>query len=291
MADIKNVGVALTFDYDAYSLWIGTFGAKSPSMLSRGEFGPIGVRRILATLEHYRIPGTFYIPGHTAYAFPKSVQDIAAAGHEIGHHGWIHENPVTVPRDRERWILEKGFKALDDVAGVRPVGYRSPAWDNSPDSIPLLLEFGFEYESSLMGSDFEPYWCRVGDEFTLDDPYKFGTPVDIVELPVAWHLDDFPHFEYVVGRNAVNQSVLTPRDLLQMWKDEFDYLYGRIGTGLFSATMHPQVIGRAHRMLLLEQFIEHVKDKPGVHFTTMRDYCRMWREGKTPCLPPEAARP
>jgi hypothetical protein len=44
-------------------------------------------------------------------------------------------------------------------------------------------------------------------------------------------------------------------------------------------------------MLILEQFIEHVKEKPGVHFTTMQAYCRTWREGKTPCLPIEAARP
>lgn len=289
MSQTKDVGVALTFDYDGVSLWIGTFGAKSPSMLSRGEFCSVGIRRILATLEHYKIPATFYIPGHTAYAYPSTVQDIAAAGHEIGHHGWIHENPVTVSPERERWILEKGFKALKDVAGVRPVGYRSPAWDNSPQSIPLLLEYGFEYESSMMATDFEPYWCRLGDEFTMDDPYKFGTPVNLVELPVAWHLDDFPQFEYVVGKNGINQGILTPRDFLQMWKDEFDYLYDRIGTGLFSATMHPQVIGRAHRMLILEQFIEHVKDKPGVTFTTMADYARKWRVGKTPSLPVEAS--
>jgi peptidoglycan/xylan/chitin deacetylase (PgdA/CDA1 family) len=286
----KNVGVALTFDYDAMSLWIGTFGAKSPSMTSRGEFGVIGVRRILSTLEHYKIPGTFYIPGHTAYAFPKSVQDIAAAGHEIGHHGWIHENPVTVSPERERWILEKGFKALDEVAGVRPAGYRSPAWDNSPNSIPLLLEYGFEYESSQMATDFEPYWCRVGDAFTLDDPYTFGTPVNLVELPVAWHLDDFPQFEYVVSKGGIIQGVQTPRTLLQVWKDEFDYLYDRIGEGLFSITMHPQVIGRAHRLLLLEGIIEHVKDKPGVHFTTMIDYCRKWKSGKTPSLSLEIGR-
>ena len=128
----KNVGVALTFDYDAMSLWIGTFGAKSPSMTSRGEFGVIGVRRILSTLAHYKIPGTFYIPGHTAYAFPKSVQDIAAAGHEIGHHGWIHENPVTVPPARERWILEKGFQAQNPassfarLAGIAERGMKLP---------------------------------------------------------------------------------------------------------------------------------------------------------------------
>jgi peptidoglycan/xylan/chitin deacetylase (PgdA/CDA1 family) len=285
----KDVRIALTFDFDAYSLWIGTFDSNSPSMLSRGEFGPVGVRRILAALEAEKIPATFYIPGHTAYAFPKTVEAVAAAGHEIGHHGWVHENPASVSPEKERWILEKGFEALDKVAGVRPTGYRSPAWDNSPQTVPLLLEHGFEYESSMMGSDFQPYWCRIGDSWSKDGPYEFGKPVDLVEMPVAWHLDDFPQFEYVVGKSNTNQGVLTPRDLLQMWKDEFDYLYDRIGEGVFIATMHPQTVGRGHRMLLLEQFIDYVKDKPGVSFTRMGDYARHWKTGKTPSLPADTA--
>jgi peptidoglycan-N-acetylglucosamine deacetylase len=282
----KDVGVALTFDYDAISLWIGTFGAKT-SMISRGEFGVIGARRILSTLEHYKIPGTFFIPGHTAYAFPKSVQDIAAAGHEIGHHGWIHEIPATVSPEREREILEKGFKALKEVAGVRPAGYRSPASDNTPNSVPLLLDLGFEYDSSEMASDFEPYWCRVGDSFDLDEPYKFGSPVNLVELPVAWHLDDFPHVEFVMSKAGLFPAAQTPDSLLKIWKDEFDFLYNRIGKGLFTVTMHPQVIGRGHRLPLLEAFIEYVKDKPGVYFTKMIDYCRKWKSEKTPSLSPE----
>jgi peptidoglycan-N-acetylglucosamine deacetylase len=282
----KDVGVALTFDYDAISLWIGTFGAKT-SMISRGEFGVIGARRILSTLEHYKIPGTFFIPGHTAYAFPKSVQDIAAAGHEIGHHGWIHEIPATVSPEREREILEKGFKALKEVAGVRPAGYRSPASDNTPNSVPLLLDLGFEYDSSEMASDFEPYWCRVGDSFDLDEPYKFGSPVNLVELPVAWHLDDFPHVEFVMSKVGLFPAAQTPDSLLRIWKDEFDFLYNRIGQGLFTVTMHPQVIGRGHRLPLLEAFIEYVRDKPGVYFTKMIDYCRKWKSEKTPSLSPE----
>ena len=289
MTDTKDVSVALTFDYDAISLWIGTFGAKT-SMTSRGEFGVIGVRRILSTLASYQIPGTFYIPGHTAYAFPKSVQDIAAAGHEIGHHGWIHEIPATVSPERERWILEKGLKALHEVAGVRPLGYRSPASDNTPSSVPLLLDLGFEYDSSEMANDFEPYWCRVGDSFDLDEPYKFGTPVNLVELPVAWHLDDFPHLEFVLSKFGLFPAAQTPDSLLKIWKDEFDFLYNRIGKGLFTVTMHPQVIGRGHRLQLLEGIIDHVKDRPGVHFTTMIDYCRKWKNGKTPSLSPEIAR-
>lgn len=151
--------------------------------------------------------------------------------------------------------MDKGFEALNKVAGVRPVGYRSPAWDNSPQTVPLLLEYGFAYESSLMGSEYEPYWCRVGDEWSTTDPWKFGRPVDLVGLPVSWLLDDFPHFEFVAG--GLLPGAKSPRELLQTWIDEFDYLYDKIGSGIFNVTMHPQVIGRGARMLLLQGLIEH----------------------------------
>ncbi|MGH6881086.1 polysaccharide deacetylase family protein [Hypericibacter sp.] len=291
MSTAKDVAVALSFDYDALSVWIGSFAQTSPTALSRGEFCAVGLRRILAVLENYKVPGSFYVPGHTAYAYPKTVEAIAAAGHEIGHHGWTHESPLAVTPERERWILEKGLEALQTVAGVRPAGYRSPAWDNSPHSVPLLLEHGFEYDSSMMGSDFEPYWCRVGDVASLDDPFQFGKPVDLVEMPVSWHLDDFLQFEFVATGVGMLQGAQTPRQTLETWKAEFDYLYDRIGHGIFTPTMHPQVIGRGHRLTVLEGLIEHVLSKPGARFTTVGDYCRQWRKGKTPSLPADAVQP
>ena len=282
----KNIHVALTFDYDAMSVWIGSIGAMSPSMVSRGEFGAIAVRRVLEVLREHDVKATFFVPGHTALAFPQTVIDIAADGHEIGHHGWVHENPVSLTSKEERWIMNKGLDALDRVAGVRPVGYRSPAWDNSPNTIPLLLEYGFKYESSLMGNEYEAYWCRVGDEWNTTDAWKFGKPVDLVELPVSWMLDDFPHFELIAGANSGHKS---PRDLLQVWIDEFDYLYEKIGSGIFNVTMHPQTIGRGARMLVLEGLIKHIKAKRGVKFGTCADYAEKWRVGKTPSLPRDAA--
>ena len=154
----KDVHVSLTFDYDAYSVWIGTFGATSPSMVSRGEFGPIAVRRILKLLDDYKVKASFFIPGQTVLAFPQVTLDIATAGHEIGHHGWVHENPASTTPDQERWIMDKGFECFEKVGVERPEGYRSPAWDNSPQTIPLLLEYGFKYESSLMGDEYDAYW-------------------------------------------------------------------------------------------------------------------------------------
>ncbi len=283
MTQKPPVQVALTFDFDAYSTWIGSHNATSPSMLSRGEFGPVGVRRILPLLERFGIKATFFVPGHTALAFPSAVCAIRDGGHEIGHHGWVHENPVLLSPDEERHVLLRGLEALEQVAGVRPTGYRSPAWDNSSATVPLLLEHGFEYESSMMGHDYEPYWCRVGDAWSKTEAFEFGTPVDLVELPVAWHLDDFPHFEFMAGALPGGRA---PSSVLETWIAEFDYLHDRVGEGVLVVTMHPQIIGRGSRMLMLEQFIAHVASRPNAGFTSCIDYVSHWRQGRTPSLPP-----
>jgi peptidoglycan/xylan/chitin deacetylase (PgdA/CDA1 family) len=280
-----GVTVTLTFDFDAYSTWIGTFGARSPSMLSRGEFGPIGVRRILDTLDRYSAPGTFFTPGHTALAFPDHVREIRDRGHELAHHGWVHENPVTLEAEEERRVLERGLEALWEIAEVKPVGYRSPAWDNSPNTVSLLLEMGFEYESSMMGSDFSPYWCRIGDEWSETEEYRFGKPVPLVELPVAWHLDDWPQFEYVIAPGVSMQGVRSPTPLLEIWIAELSFLHERVGSGNLNLTMHPQVIGRGHRLLMLEQFLDFASSLDGVSFRLARDVACDWRQGKSPELP------
>jgi peptidoglycan-N-acetylglucosamine deacetylase len=262
--------VCLTFDFDAISLWIGPFGATSPSMISRGEFGAVGARRILRLLDRTGIQATFFITGHTADTYPDIVRAIAAAGHEVGHHGYLHENPIALgSKEREREVLARGFEALDRAAGVRPVGYRSPSWDNSPDTVGLLLEHGFRYESSLMGKDFEPYWCRVGDVVQPDGPYLFGQEVDLVELPVSWLLDDFPHFEYLRLENRVYPGLSAASKVEEIWRDEFAYMYREVDGGVLTLTMHPQVIGRGHRMLMLERLIEHFRGHDGVRFATL----------------------
>ena len=288
MADSKDVRIALTFDYDAMSNWINTSGGRSPGMISRGEFGPIALRRILPLLDAHGIKSTFFVPGHTALAYPDTVKAIHAAGHEIGHHGWVHENPTALSAERERQVLLKGLEALDAVVGIRPVGYRSPGWDNSAVTVPLLLECGFEYESSLMGSDFEPYWCRVGDECSTTEEFRWGTPVTLIELPVAWHLDDFIQFEFVATPTGILNAARSTTMAWEIWKGEFDYLYQQIGRGVMNITMHPQVIGRGHRLLFLERFIDYVLGHAGVSFTTCVDYVRQWRVGRTPVLPRDA---
>ncbi len=272
--------VCLTFDFDAISLWIGPMGATSPSMISRGEFGVVGVERILRLLGRGGIPATFFVPGHTAETYPDTVRAIVAAGHEIGHHGYLHENPVGLAsREDERRVLERGLEALQRTVGVRPLGYRSPAWDNSPHTIELLLDYGFRYESSLMGHDFVPYWCRVGDRIQADGPYLFGQDVDLVEMPVSWVLDDFPHFEFVRSGGSLYPGLSAGSKVQEVWEDEFRFMHREVPGGIYTLTMHPEIIGRGHRMLMLERLIAFLRTHDGVAFTTLGAAAEAWRTG------------
>ena len=151
---------------------------------------------------------------------------------------------------------------------MRPRGYRSPAWDFSDNTIDLLLEFGFDYDSSCMGNDVYPYYLRQGDQASPTEPYVFGQPVDLVEVPVTWGLDDFPPFEFVWG---MNPGLTSPSDIEEIWRGDFDYAYRHAQGAVYALTMHPQVIGRGHRMLMLERLLT-LSGHDGVAFETISTY-------------------
>jgi peptidoglycan-N-acetylglucosamine deacetylase len=263
----------LTFDFDGVSSWIAE-GIDDPSALSRGEFGAtVGVPRILDLLERYEIPATFFVPGYTAETYPALVEDIAEAGHELGHHGWMHEAPADLSVEEERRALERGSAALERIAGSRPAGYRAPSWRPSRNTIALLLDHGFGYDSSCMANDFEPYYLRVGDECSRERGLQPGTLSELVELPVYWGLDDFPPFEFVAGGNTGGQP---PSAVEEIWRDEFAYAYERVPAGVLTITLHPEVSGRGHRILMLERLIRHFREHDGVEFQTAGDFVTAW---------------
>ncbi len=253
--------VCLSFDFDALSIWIA-MGQTSPTPISRGEFGVEGVNRILKLLEDENIKGTFFIPGQTILTFPSVCRDIHAAGHEIAHHGFEHVSPVNMNKDEELAALRKGNEAISSITGKGARGYRSPAWDLSPHSVDLLLEEGFTYDSSMMAHDFLPYQARHGDRLGPDGAYKFGKSTELVELPISWSLDDFPHFEYFRGGGLKPAA-----GVLENWIGDFDYMQRNSEWGVLTYTCHPFVIGRGHRMLMLEDLIHQLKAKGAIFVT------------------------
>ena len=270
--------VCISFDFDALSSWIYR-GQATPTPLSRGEYGArVGVPRLLDLLDQFRIPASFFVPGHTADTWPHLVKAIAQRGHELGNHGYMHEAPANLDAETERDVIRRGSEAIERAAGVRPTGFRSPSWDLSPHTIDILRGQGFRYDSSLMMDDFRLLWCRSGDVVHPDRAFQFGADTDLVEMPVHWILDDMPYFNF----NYQTRTGVTAASLVEeIWREEFDFMYERLPGGVYTLTMHPQIIGRGHRILLLERLIRHMQSHAGVRFARQVDVAEQWRASQS----------
>jgi peptidoglycan/xylan/chitin deacetylase (PgdA/CDA1 family) len=187
----------------------------------------------------------------------------------------VHENPAQQTPESEREVFARGLDALQRVAGVVPEGYRSPAANFSVNTIEVLLENGVRYDSSCAGSDFFPYYLRQGDAVSKTEPYVFGEACELVELPFSWSLDDFPHFEFEVGWSTDQAA---PSRVYEIWHGEFEYAHANADGGFMGICMHPQVIGRGHRLTMLDRLLSSMGSFAGVVFEPLGDFARRWRE-------------
>jgi peptidoglycan/xylan/chitin deacetylase (PgdA/CDA1 family) len=273
MADLF---VCLTFDHDNTSSAISRNNV-SPTMISRGDFGIAAMQRILRLLNDQRIPATFFIPGHTIESYPSCVAAVHANGHEIGNHGWTHRVPSTLDAEGEEAELVRANESIIKLTGRAPRGYRSPAWDLSPHSIDLLIKHGFVYDSSMMGHDYIPYQARQGDVITLQEPMVFGPDTPLIEMPISWSLDDFPHFEYTRSDAGILPGNANARLVIENFINEFKYMKKHYDWGVLTYTFHPHVIGRGHRMFMLEHMIETLRAQ-GAKFVTMETAVEEYRQ-------------
>ena len=249
-----RVAVGLSFDVDNASYVLAS-GNLALEALARGEYGAIdGLPRVLRVLDKHEVPASFFIPAVSSILHPQMIQSILAGErHEIGVHGWIHENPALLEsEEEERRLLDQTIEYFIETTGKKPVGYRSPGANFSLHTVKLLKERGFFYESSLMASD-DAY------ELLLD-----GEPTGLVEVPFLWILDDAPYF----GR----ASLRNPELVFRIFRSEFDVAYEE--GGLFTLLMHPHIIGHRSRVAELDKLIEYMKSKPGVWFATHEQIAR-----------------
>lgn len=266
----------LTFDFDVWSGFAAR-GLMTPTPISRGEFGLVGARRILDLLAAKGIRSTWFVPGVVIDSHEGDVAGVVAGGHEIGHHGYSHAVPSSMEPAQEEAEMVRAIEAIRRVCGRAPRGYRSPAWDLSPVTIDLLLKHGFDYDSSLMGHDFEPYFARRGDRVAVDEPFVPGTPTRLVEMPISWSLDDHPHFEFMRFGSSVMPGLANADAVLDNFVGDFEYMCRVAENGILTYTFHPYVIGRGHRMLMLERLIERLTAL-GAQFMAMEDAMNRFRD-------------
>jgi peptidoglycan/xylan/chitin deacetylase (PgdA/CDA1 family) len=281
-AGIHDIQILVGVDVDAVAGWLGSYGGgNSPSDIQRGMFaGEIGVPRLVTLFDRLGIRTSWFIPGHSLETFPDQVRMVADAGHEIGAHGYAHENPVALSEEQEREVLERSITLIDKLTGTPPRGYVAPWWEMSERTAALLLEHGFSYDHSQNYDDFSPFYARVGDSWVLPDyeqraetwmhPLVRGTIVDLVEFCGNWYLDDLPPMMFI-KQSANSHGFVNPRDIEQLWMDQFDWVYREMDTAVFPLTLHPDVSGRPQVLLMLERFLGYVAAKPGVRFLTFEE--------------------
>jgi peptidoglycan-N-acetylglucosamine deacetylase len=268
--------VCLSFDFDTQSGFIAR-GMTTPTPLSRGEFGALASRRILAFLQAHSIRATWFVPGFTIESYPEQCAAVVDGGHEVANHSWAHIPNAAMSRAEEEADLVRASEAIQRLTGRKPRGYRSPAWDLSEHTVDLLIAHGFLYDSSLMGGDYLPYRARRGDVAQLGKPYRFGEETRLIEMPISWSLDDHPHFEFIRTPTAILPGLQSARAVMQNWLDEFLYMKKSVDWGVLTYTMHPYVIGRGYRMLAFEDLVAKLVAE-GAIFMTMEDAAAEARE-------------
>ncbi|MFJ6415642.1 polysaccharide deacetylase [Paeniglutamicibacter sp. NPDC091659] len=258
----KKFGASITFDFDAEEVWIGENPANAyrPGVLSQGAYGPrVGVPLILDLLARHELQATFFICGKDALRHPESVRSILAAGHEVAHHGHSHTNPTMLHPAAERAELYDGLAVLRAL-GAEVVGYRSPSWEFTDQTLDLLEEAGFAYSSNLL-NDIRPY--------------RHATH-DLVEVPVSWILDDAPHFWF--ANDTWEKTIRSTREVLEVWQPEIDGI-AALG-GHVMLTFHPMISGRPSRLAMLESIIVGLKNA-GAWIGTVRQTAKLV-DGKSP---------
>ncbi len=284
----KEIQCAIGVHVDAVAGWLGSYGGQdSPSDIQRGMFaGEVGIPRLLELFRRLELRTTWFIPGHSLETFPSQVEQVVTQGHEVGAHGYSHENPIAMTREQETAVLARCVELIEKVSGRRPRGYVAPWWEMSESTAELLLAHGFTYDNSQGYHDFLPFYARVGDSWSKVDysqpaeswmrPLQRGREVDLVEIAANWYLDDLPPMMFI-KQSPNSHGFVNPRELEQMWRDEFDWVYREMDYAVFPLTIHPDVSGRPQVLLMLERLIAHLRSRPGVTFVTMEEVAADFR--------------
>lgn len=285
---MKDIQIGFGIDVDAVCGWLGSFGGEnSRQAMSRGIFaGEVGIPRLLTLLQRRGIKATWFAPGHSIETFPAQLEAVVEQGHEVGCHGYSHENPSAMSPEQEEDVLVHSIELVRKLTGVKPEGYTAPWWDPSASTMGLLLKHGFTYDHSLMHRDFEPYFVREGDTWSKIDysqpadswmkPLVRGDDTSIVEIPGSWYLDDLPPMMFIPGAPN-SQGWVNPWDIRKQWEEQFEWVYEELDYAIFPLAIHPDVSGRPQVLRMLNDFITFTEKFDGVTWCTYGEMAERFR--------------
>ncbi|TXD96222.1 polysaccharide deacetylase [Psychrobacter frigidicola] len=284
----KTIICGFGTDVDSVAGWIGSYGGgESPSDIQRGVWASeVGVPRLLKLFKKYDLRTSFFVPGHSLETFPDIAKMIVDHGHEVGAHGYLHENPIAMTRAQEEAVMEKSVELITKLTGQSPRGYVAPWWEMSKSTPEILAKYDFKYDHSQGYRDFQPFYARVGDDWNVIDysktaeewmhPMTHGDEIDLVEIAANWCVDDLPPMLFM--KNVPNShGFVNPRDIEQMWRDQFDWVYRNMDYAVFPFTIHPDVSGRPHVLMMLERLIDYINGHEGVVWMPFEDIAADFR--------------
>ena len=245
--DKKRIAVMMAFDLDAETMWTthGDGSTAHMTNLSRGAYGPKqGVPRILDMLDSHQVKATFFIPGVVAEHYPEVVKEIARRGHDIGFHGYLHEESTKTTYEQEDATMRHSEKIIYDLTGQKIAGHRAPGGVIHDYSLRLFLEHGDIYSSNWRDSD-GPFLHQID-----------GKTVPLVELPKDSIFDDTA-YDFYTDAAPERYGLKSPDEMFEIWKDEFDSL--AVEGRMINFVLHPQFVGRASRVQMLSRLIGYMK--------------------------------
>jgi peptidoglycan/xylan/chitin deacetylase (PgdA/CDA1 family) len=246
-----TVAIGWHVDGEAGAIGADARAADHLAALSEAAYGvTTALPRILDLHQSLGIPGTFFVPGYVAELHPDRIRDIVRDGHEVAHHGYLHENCFFLSDAEQREVFRKGSDAIAQVTGQAPTGWSAPSWGVKASTLEILRETGLTYDCSLM---------------EYDQPYLLSTSAgEIVELPISMVLDDWQIFGAApFPGGGVNATAALA---MQIWQEEFDGML-RFG-GFFNTSFHPNLTGRLGRLHLLYRLLEYMRSQPNVWWAT-----------------------
>ncbi len=258
--------------------------------MSRGVYGAtVGVDRLLKLFAKYGIKASWFTPAHSIDSFPAQLAKVRDAGHEIGLHGYTHEYPSLLSAAQQRDVLERSIKVLTEFCGKAPRGYTAPAWETSKELVPMLLEMGVVYDHSFMYHDLQMHFCPDASQDWVETDHSHAAAdwmrpmsalktTKLVEVPANWHLDDWPPFQPVLGKPS--HGYVDTEVIFNLWKSQFDFAYREYDHFVFPISIHPQVSGKPHVILLHERLIEYINTFEGVEWMPMEQMAEEFLAGR-----------